>query len=210
MLLLSIDVGITNMAFCVLDTSSQLIVDWKTIDLQANEKPVCMVCSKPAKLINTEQQQHFCVKHSKQQPQSSLTDLKKPRQAKTVSLIEIGKSLKTEFDKINGVFHHIIIENQISPIATRMKTIQGMIAQYFIMRQENAKIDFVSSSNKLKGAKKMTYKERKKAGIERCIKFLEETSPQPLTDIFLNSKKKDDLADSLLQGLFWLQNRIKN
>ena len=29
---------------------------------------------------------------------------------------------------------HVIIENQISPIANRMKTIQGMITQYFIMK----------------------------------------------------------------------------
>ena len=29
----------------------------------------------------------------------------------------------------------VIIENQISPIANRMKTLQGMIAQYFIMKE---------------------------------------------------------------------------
>ena len=29
---------------------------------------------------------------------------------------------------------HVFIENQISPIANRMKTIQGMLAQYFIMK----------------------------------------------------------------------------
>ena len=47
---------------------------------------------------------------------------------------------KTEFDKIDKLkdITHIIIENQISPIATRMKTIQGLLTQYFIMKYNNA------------------------------------------------------------------------
>ena len=45
---------------------------------------------------------------------------------------------------------HVVIENQLSPIANRMKTIQGMLAQYFIMIDENIDIQFISSSNKLK------------------------------------------------------------
>ena len=44
---------------------------------------------------------------------------------------------------------HVIIENQIRPIANRMKTVQGMLAQHFITIQIPF-IDFVSSGNKLK------------------------------------------------------------
>ena len=68
-----------------------------------------------------------------------------------VDLIDIGKRMKIEMDKydLHDVLH-IIIENQISPLASRMKTIQGMLAQYFIMKYENTSIHFVSSANKLK------------------------------------------------------------
>ena len=46
---------------------------------------------------------------------------------------------------------YVIIENQIGPLAIRMKTIQGMIVQYFIMSNLNVEhIEFISASNKLK------------------------------------------------------------
>ena len=52
-----------------------------------------------------------------------------------------------------------------------MKTIQGMITQYFIM-EHTTNIEFISSTNKLKlftdKKTKTDYKERKKMGIEFC------------------------------------------
>ena len=104
----------------------------------------------------------------------------------------------------------IVIENQISPIANRMKSIQGMIAQYFIMKNIT-NIDFVSSSNKLKefiGDQKTTYAERKKIGVNITKDIL---AKNPLNMDWLpfvsKHKKKDDLADSLLQGLWFLRNK---
>lgn len=69
-----------------------------------------------------------------------------------VNLVDIGKIIMKEFDiwlgdEINSI-DIVLIENQIAPIANRMKTIQGMISQYFIMRGVN-NIQFVSSSHKL-------------------------------------------------------------
>ena len=58
------------------------------------------------------------------------------RNANDADLVSIGWAIKREFDKLEHMVgvSHVIIENQISPIATRMKTIQGMLAQYFIMK----------------------------------------------------------------------------
>lgn len=88
--------------------------------------------------------------------------------ANDTDLVSIGWAIKREFGKLEHMsdVSHVIIENQISPIATRMKTIQGMLAQYFIMRSSDTDTDtlentefreskrtqihFVSSSNKLK------------------------------------------------------------
>ena len=57
-----------------------------------------------------------------------------------LSLIDIGINLKHELDRLfkDIKIDTIIIENQISPIANRMKTLQGMIAQYFIMNNVTA------------------------------------------------------------------------
>ena len=78
-------------------------------------------------------------------------------------LLSIGKNLKIELNKLDTLdnIDVVFIENQISPIANRMKTIQGMLAQYFIMTNDNISIEFVSSSHKLKqfDKDKNSYKE---------------------------------------------------
>lgn len=77
-------------------------------------------------------------------------DVKK--NANETELITIGKNIKLKLDNISNIngITNVIIENQISPIATRMKTVQGMLAQYFIMKDIDIDIEFISSSNKLK------------------------------------------------------------
>ena len=93
-----------------------------------------------------------------------------------------------------------------------MKTLQGMISQYFIMRIENIQIESISSINKLKefnkSSDKLTYKERKSKSIDICRKYLENKSEN--LDFFNQNKKKDDLADSFLQGIWFIQNKIYN
>ena len=61
---------------------------------------------------------------------------KSKEKATTIDLITIGKNIKKEFDKIDlSEIDVVIIENQISPIASRMKNIQGMLEQYFIINR---------------------------------------------------------------------------
>ena len=141
--------------------------------------------------------------------------------ANDMTLVQMGITLMKEFDKILDIEHidHIVIENQISPIANRMKTLQGMIAQYFIMRDKCA-ISFISSANKLKAFSKLdnnvdtsisissgpsNYGERKKEGIKIVKELLENNDlNKEWLEKFLNHKKKDDLADAFLQGIWFL------
>jgi hypothetical protein len=106
----------------------------------------------------------------------------------------------------------IIIENQISPIANRMKSIQGMIAQYFIMKNKTD-ISFISSANKLKyflEGKKTEYSERKKLSVDITKGLLSKKNEYSTNlSYFTTHKKKDDLADSFLQGLWYLSNTYK-
>ena len=157
--------------------------------------------------------------------------------ASTIDLITIGRNIKIKLDEIlyedMSSLTHVIIENQISPIANRMKTIQGMIAQYFIMRNNDIRIEFVSSVNKLKDVgvgvgvvgvtdvatdvvsggvadAKKKYKDRKLLGIQRCLHLVNNNDNyKEWCSFFTAHTKKDDLADALLQGI-WFVNKNKN
>ena len=137
----------------------------------------------------------------------------KKKTANETDLISIGRNMTRLLDQIpeitDGTITHVILENQISTIANRMKTIQGMLAQYFIMRgRPDIVIEFVSSSNKLKdfvSEKNTTYKQHKKDGIAICGKFLENNEEWKQWSNILQTTKRDDLADSFLQGIWYLK-----
>jgi hypothetical protein len=152
-----------------------------------------------------------------------LEELIKPKiKASQCDLISIGRAMKellNAFD-LNNV-DYAIIENQISPIANRMTTIQGMLAQYFIMKYPHCNIEFISSANKLKPFSKMeliekptedkgtttknvnpNYKAHKQDSVSICSTIVANNFSQWSTS--LEIKKKDDLADAFLQGLWYL------
>lgn len=74
------------------------------------------------------------------------------KSANDTDLISIGRNMIEEFSKIPDLdaFTHVIIENQISTIATRMKALQGMVSTFFMMKCPGAHIEYISSVNKLK------------------------------------------------------------
>ena len=152
------------------------------------------------------------------------------KNANDANLIQIGWAIRRIFEScphFSGITH-VVIENQISPIATRMKTIQGMLAQYFIMKstlEQPVEIVFISSSNKLRLDKSTTkpstpetntteksgsnpnYKQHKKDGVSLCSRFIE---ANPALSKWLGTMKvakKDDLADCFLQGVWFMSNR---
>lgn len=138
--------------------------------------------------------------------------------AHDLDLITYGRNLMKHLDillsTINGSIDMMIIENQISTLASRMKTLQGMITQYFIMK-DVPQIEFISASCKLKlftdsaldiskFVDASTYSDRKKSGISIC-RSLGGVSGAPYATwmpMFEKHKKKDDLADCFLQGLW--------
>jgi len=151
----------------------------------------------------------------------------KETNASKLDLITIGKNIMTKMDEIFtgdscvDTIDQVIIENQISPIANRMKTIQGMIAQYFIMRHADIKIDFVNASNKLKdivkenavtahapakeASVKMKYGDRKKASIQKTMDTISTDFRYQEWDTFFKKHgKKDDLSDAFLQGIWYI------
>lgn len=137
-------------------------------------------------------------------------------------LIGLGKTMKdifVEFLREHPDLSVVLIENQISTLANRMKTLQGMLAQTFIILLPEVRVEFISSANKLKwfSSKKaaaataeptqsQTYQAHKKDGVTYCQEILQERIFEGGEQWTLcERKKKDDLADCFLQGVWWLK-----
>ena len=144
-------------------------------------------------------------------------EVKKKVSASKMDLISIGIQMHNHFSQkpLLENISYAVIENQISPIANRMKTIQGMITQEFIMRN-CPNIEYVSSSHKLSHflSKSQTkentynYKAHKKDSVHICRHIIESQYPTWLHMFDNAGSKKDDLADSFLQGLWYIQTKI--
>lgn len=152
--------------------------------------------------------------------QNCFSVIEKSNAAK-IDLVTIGRNIQHRFDEILGDYlltiDTIIIENQIGPIANKMKTIQGMLSQYFIMKNNNISVDFISATNKLKDfiplenkTVKMDYKERKKLGVQTCSNFVvNDTRFSEWSTFFSKHQKKDDLSDCFLQGMWYIKHAKK-
>ena len=118
---------------------------------------------------------------------------------------------------------YVVIENQPSFKNPKMKSIATSIYNYYLLRgifdkdktKSNIKeVKFLAPSNKLKlindidsiklsECKNSTksYKITKQLGIKYCLENIK--CSQEWTIFFNNNKKKDDLADSFLQGIYF-------
>ena len=110
----------------------------------------------------------------------------------------------------------VVIEKQPSK-NNKMRIVEALLNAYFVINGATkdtspiTKVAIYSSkhklgSNTIKG--KTNYRERKKLGVTRCAEFLKETADvqdERFAKMFTQSKKKDDLADSLLQGLSYMK-----
>ena len=99
-----------------------------------------------------------------------------------------------------------------------MKSIQMIIYTFFIIEglmNESSSIEgihMVNARNKLKVYKgppiecdkKNKYAKNKYLSIEYTGKMISEEDEQ-FQELFQESKKKDDLADAYLQGIYWIE-----
>ena len=207
--------------------SAAFIKKQKVTDLIALCNTHMLLLNKDAKTLKKEQLIEILSGFYKQMCFDPIVTLKS-KNANEIDLIHIGKSIKRLFDQLPDIdtITNVLIENQISPIANRMKTIQGMLAQYFIMKNDNIHIDFVSSSHKLNQFKQIAairgptstdasqgesgktnphYKAHKSDGITYCQEILEKNETMTPWNLSMNTRKKDDLADAFLQGMWYFK-----
>lgn len=117
---------------------------------------------------------------------------------------EIYKNLKKYLDQRPWVIDadKVVIERQPDK-NKRMKSVENFLHAYFIIHDKDTIL--FHAKNKVPdvvGGGKRKYRQRKMVSIERCLEFLQETNQH--VRFFKNHKKKDDLADTVLQALAFM------
>ena len=156
-MILSIDVGIRNLAMCLID-DEKVIQHWDVSGIPPESSDGLFICMR---------------NHLNARPWTL--------EAKT-----------------------ILIERQPDR-NKRMKMVENFLYSYFIIKIPDSNAIIYDARHKIPdvvGAGKAQYRKRKNTSIERCKQFLEcDEKNAHWRETFNKSKKKDDLADTVMQAL---------
>lgn len=158
MKILSIDVGIKNLAMCLIDDEDKLIHNWDVSGVPPQHSDGLFPC------MNN---------HLNDRPWVLDAD---------VTLIE------KQPDKNR-----------------KMKSVENFLHAYFVIKNPKKETIIYDARHKIPdvaGAGKALYRKRKQTSIDRCHEFLKNSDVNAhWMDTFKTSKKKDDLADTVMQAL---------
>ena len=227
MKLLSFDVGIKNLAYCVLDSEEKTIEDWGILNISVD--PVCehtvkgIQCDKSATTqVTPPDDIKLCTSHKKLKMYRDLKGKKIPKPKNL--MLEMGKNLVTLLDSHPRLLdvEVVLIENQPALKNPTMKSIQMMVFSYFLVRGVSdpgrplVSVEMVNARTKLKSYTgpdiicdiKDRYKKTKYLGIKSCEWMIHDNLKikEEYREMFTNSKKQDDLSDAYLQGMYWILN----
>lgn len=166
MVLLSIDVGIKNLAMCLVDDDTKIIQQWDVSGVPPEHADGLF---------------KSLVRHLHDRPW-----------VLTATTILIEK----QPDKNK-----------------RMKVVENFLHAYFVIKSPQAETIIYDARHKVPdvvGPGKVQYRKRKQTSIDRCREFITEGTDNPNTKWlpeFVKSKKKDDLADTVMQALSFINKK---
>ena len=157
-MILSIDVGIRNLAMCQFNETSNLVVNWDVSGIPPEHKDGVYVSLR---------------KHLDERPWVLESDI-------------------------------ILIEKQPDR-NKKMKMVEHFLHAYFVIKAPKSETIIYDAKFKIPdvvGPGKAQYMKRKKVSIERCEAFLRgDDTNKHWIETFTKSKKKDDLADTVMQAI---------
>lgn len=176
MYILSFDMGIKNLAYCVLDVKSKddvNVVKWSKTNIDKGSRNIYDLSS-------------------------VLIDL-------------LDDIVYTYVDDTENLT--FLIENQPVFKAPTMKSLQMVIYTYAIMMRKNVnpsvEVKFISAGSKLKYIEKKkgikidkSYKQNKNASVDYTEELIKDD--EYMKAVFNQEKKKDDLCDTYLQALYFI------
>jgi len=180
----------------------------------------------------------YCTPHAKKVYSTLEGDMKlksvKNTSVKDLDFDDTRLKLVMELEKRKHLLEAnvVVIENQPSFKNPRMKSISGIIYDYYMIRgmvdreitkSTITKVKFMSPSNKIKLAtdgETQQLVKLKSSNESKAYKMTKSLAVKYATDMtkhlpewlakFNSHKKKDDLADAFLQGAYYFEMNIKN
>ena len=232
-IILSIDIGVKNLAFCLMSPKDSFsdgdnfnIYDWQSVNLIDEEYPLCetpmksgkqkgKICGKPSK-IKTDDDIYYCASHN---PDKERYTAREATKVKTVLLKDTCLALYTVLESLPQLISRpceVVIEQQMKANPTMLQ-MAHLVYSYFIMKgyvvdaSPIKNVRFISARNKLtvyEGPEiqchlKNAYGRRKWFAVE-YTKYMIRNNTTHLDFFNKFPKKRDDLSDCYLQGVWWL------
>jgi hypothetical protein len=190
MKVLSFDVGIVNLAYCIVESeSTPKILQWEIIELskKGNTFSAHIATSGVAELYLT------LIKELDRRPELLETD---------IVLIEKQPSFNPKMRIIAGALQtYFYIRGVVDKIEHPVKSVEFFSPKHKLKCYSGPEIDISSKNGKIVKGK---YAQTKKMGVAIARSKLEEYNETNFLTFFENSKKKDDLSDCYLQALTYL------
>jgi hypothetical protein len=219
MKVLSWDVGIYNLSYCILEQNNEnkediKIIDWDIVNLVDNDemkknRPLLFE-NIPKKLYEKQQLLDVDLVVIENQPSLKNPQMKSIQMILYSYFLILGKVIGNG-DKTTGYIGKI----DFCSASNKLKVYNGpvIILEEKVSKRKK-KIEEVVVENieikepeKVKKSSTLKYADKKRLAIEHAKYFLKDNVEY--IDFFNNHKKKDDLADSFLQGLYYIKNLKK-
>ena len=197
MIYISFDVGVKNLALCILKKTDKIeIIDWRIITLADTKKEFKCIDDICLRIYNE---------------MDIIIGFLKENDINIINYVLI----ENQPSNLNGIMKTIqhILYNYYS----LLKHWDGIVENVILV---NASLklkthDFlpiidkdINDKKNSKNFKRSKYILNKKLSIEICVNYIKNN--QRLMDIFSKNKKKDDLSDSCLQAVSYIRTNIKN
>ncbi len=227
MKILSWDVGIINLSYCIIDYDENIktknIFKWGIINLidePSMKKNMNLVFENiPRKLYENDFLLNVDGVVIENQPSLKNPKMKSIQMIVYSYFLMYGKILNTQENKINFI--------DFCNASNKLKVYKGPVISLEDLKKKKKKIDNNSSikdfiiedkkdeleikehEGKQKKSTKLSYSDKKKMAVEHVKYFLNENNDIENLEFFNNHKKKDDLADSYLQCLYIINQKFE-
>lgn len=198
MIYISFDIGVKNLALCILKKTDKIeVLDWRIIALADSKKEL--------KGIDDISERVYY-------EMDNIVGFLKEQEINTIDYVLI----ENQPSNLNGVMKTIqhIIYNYFSLIKHWDKEVENVVLVNASLKSKThdyvseIKPDENAGNKNAKNFRRTKYLYNKKLSIDICQNYIK--GNQRLLDIFVNNKKKDDLSDACLQAVSYIRTNIKN